>query len=150
VILDFADLRRGTANRYSWIPPFDPSVAYENEHWWDGAPYGNDDPWYVQVLVDGLEVARIELDDDGGINPAYANVPAIGSERLEIQFIEVATAARDLSVGTRVVHGLMERHPDRRLMAYSEEADRFWASLGWERFDHPDGRHRALFIQPAR
>jgi hypothetical protein len=27
VTLDFVDLRRGYANRYSWIPPFDSSVA---------------------------------------------------------------------------------------------------------------------------
>ena len=33
---------------------------------------------------------------------------------------------------------------------YSQDADRFWARLGWERFDHPEGDWRALFIQPAR
>jgi len=38
-----------------------------------------------------------------------------------------------------------------RLFAYSEEAHGFWASLGWDRFDHPEGPqfHRPLFIQPA-
>ncbi len=42
--------------------------------------------------------------------------------------------------------------PDRRLFAYSEEAHKFWASLGLERFDHLEGEqfHRPLFIQPAR
>ncbi|WP_409431024.1 hypothetical protein ACJEIK_02995 [Mycobacterium sp. SMC-16] len=44
---------------------------------------------------------------------------------------------------------LRERHPNRRLFAYYEEAHGFWASLGWERFDHPDGEqlHRPLFIK---
>ena len=53
-------------------------------------------------------------------------------------------------VGTRTVQALAQRHVNRRLMAYSEEADEFWDPLGWDRFDHTDGRHRALFIQPTR
>lgn len=147
--LELVDLRRGGASRYSWVPPFDFETAYENERWWDDVPYLFDDPWYVQVLEDDAEVARVELDDPGGINPEYANVPELGPERLEIQFIEVATAARGSGVGTQVVQALQQRHPDRRLFAYSEEAHDFWASLGWERFDHPEGErfHRPLFIQ---
>lgn len=102
------------------------------------------------MLEGGAEVARVELDDPGGINPEYADVPELGPERLEIQLIEVSTAARGRGVGTLVVQELKERHPDRRLFAYSEEAHEFWASLGWERFDHPEGEqfHRPLFIQP--
>ncbi len=149
--LDLIDLRRGSANRYSWIPPFDFSVAYDNEQWWtDVRYYYTDEPWFVQILDDGVEVARVELDDPGGINPNYRNVPKLASPCLEIQFIEVSTGARRRRIGTRTVHALAQRHGDRRLMAYSEEADEFWDSLGWDRFDHPDGRHRALFIQPAR
>jgi hypothetical protein len=94
---------------------------------------------------------RIELFEDIHFEH-YAEVPGVGAERLEIQFIEETVAARGRRVGTRAVHGLAERHPDRRLLAYREGAEGFWASLGWERFDHPEGRpefHRALFIQPA-
>jgi hypothetical protein len=69
------------------------------------------EPWFVQVLDNGVEVARVELDDPGGINRTYANVPVVGDdERLEIQLIEVATAQLRRKVGTRVVHDLMERH----------------------------------------
>jgi hypothetical protein len=151
--LQLIDHRRGPADRYSWLPPFDWSIAYENERWWDEPRhYYVGQPWFVQVLGDGAEVARVELDDPGGINPEYAGVPTLGPERLEIQFIEVATAARGRRVGTGVVHALEDRHANRRLFAYSEEAHRFWASLGWDRFDHPEGAqfHRPLFIQPAR
>lgn len=149
--LKFVDLHRGAANRYSWLAPFDCAVAYANEHWWDRpSVYG--DPWYVQVLEDAAEVARVELDDPGGINPEYVGVPELGPERLEIQFIEVATLAQGRGVGTGVVRALEERHADRRLFAYSEEAHGFWASLGWERFDHSRGMqvYRPLFIQPVR
>ena len=48
----------------------------------------------MQVVGDGVEVARVEFDDPGDINPEYTGVPKLGAERLEIQFIEVATAAR--------------------------------------------------------
>ena len=151
--LQFIDHRRGFADQYPWLPPFDWSIAYENEQWWDEVRYYYvGEPWFVQVLEDSVEVARVELDDPGGINPAYANVPSTGPERLEVQFIEVATVARDRGIGTRAVQALAQRHRNRRLFAYSEEADRFWGSLGWERFDHPEGPqlHRPLFIQPAR
>ncbi|MFZ2240674.1 MAG: GNAT family N-acetyltransferase [Gordonia amarae] len=152
--LQLVDHRRGSADKYSWVPQFDWSVPYENDQWWDDVRYYYvSEPWFVQVLEDGVEVARVELDDPGGINPEYADVPLIGEDdRLEIQLIEVAAAALRRKVGTRVVHDLMARHRGSRLFAYSEEADGFWASLGWQRFGHRDGQpqfHRALFIQPA-
>jgi len=145
--------RRGSADQYSWLPPFDWNVAYENGRWWDEPRhYYVGEPWFVQVLEGDDEVARVELDDPGGVNPQYSDVPKLGAERLEIQFIEVANGARSRGIGTRVVRALEDRHRDRRLFAYSEEAHDFWASLGWERFDHPDGPrfHRPLFIQRAR
>lgn len=151
--MQFIEHRRGSADTYSWVPPFDWSIGYKYDQWWDDVRYYYvSEPWFVQVLEDGVEVARVELDDPGGINPEYTGVPDLGGERLEIQLIEVATAVRSRGVGTRVVEGLAGLHRDRRLFAYSEEADEFWASLGWSRFDHRDGQpqfHRALFIQPA-
>lgn len=146
--LDLVDLRRGTANKYVWMP-FESSDTYEQDHWWDHVPYFDDDPWYVQVLEAGTEVARVELDEDVDIEH-YLNVPAIGPERLEIQLIEVVAAFRGRGIGTRVVRSLAERHSNRRFVAYSQDADSFWTSLGWDRFDHPEGpmHHRALFIQP--
>lgn len=72
------------------------------------------------------------------------------AERLEIAFIEVAPAECGRGIGTQAVRALEQRHRDRQLLAYSEEADGFWASLGWEPFHHPDGDWRTLFIQPAR
>lgn len=147
--IELVDLHRGDESRYSWVPPFDFETDYENARWWDEAAYLIDDPWFVQVLENGAEVARVEFDDPGGINPEYVDVPTMGQERLEIQFFEVATFTRGHGVGTRAVLALQDAHPDRHLFAYSEDAHRFWASLGWERFDHPDGEqfHRPLFIQ---
>lgn len=148
--LQFVDYHRGVADRYSWMPPFDSNVTYENRQWWDHVRYGEDDPWFVQVLEDDTEVARVELVEDGGVNPAYVGVPVIGDERLMIHLVEVAAAERGRGIGTRVIQGLGELHRDRRLFAYSEGANHFWESLGWERFeDSRPGPGRTLFIQPA-
>lgn len=146
MLLELVDLRPRPCDNRWWVPPFAENVTYEHPHWWNGQL--GEDPWFVQVLDQtGTEVARVEFDDPGGINPEYANVPNLGDERLEIQFIEVAIGARGHGVGRRVVRNLMERHPNRRLFAYSEGADRFWASLGWEPFEHPAGGYRTLFVQ---
>lgn len=150
MVLELIDFRRGPTDDRSWAPPFDWSVDYEHPHWWNRQL--TDEPWFVQVSEDGVEVARVELDDSGGINPTYTDVPELGPERLEIQFIEVATAVRGRKVGTEVVQMLAERHQDRRLFAYSEDADRFWTQLGWEPFYDPGPGPvgRTLFIQPVR
>ena len=147
MVLELVDLRPSSSDDRWWVPPFAENVIYEHPHWWWDRQLG-EEPWFVQVLDQtGSEVARVEFDDPGGINPEYANVPDLGDERLEIQFLEVATTARGHGVGGQVVRSLMERHPDRRLFAYSEGADRFWTSLGWEAFAHPAGGYRTLFIQ---
>lgn len=133
------------ADRWS-RPPFDRAVAYEREDWWN-KPRGFRNPWYVQVLEGGAEVARVELDESGGINPDYVRAPKLGPERLEIQKFEVARATRCRGVGAAVVRALEERHADRRLFAYSD-ADGFWGSLEWDRFDALRGA--TLFVQRGR
>ena len=95
--LELIDLRPAASDERWWRPPFDSQVAYAHPHWWSRQL--GDDPWFVQVRERGVEVARVELDDPGGINPEYANVPMLRDERLEIQFIEVAAAARGRGVG---------------------------------------------------
>lgn len=136
------------ADARSWTPFRSPD-GYEHPHWWENAHGAIGDPWFVQVLEHGVEVARLQLDERGAINPSYPVAPTVlWGELLEIQFIEVAFAARRRKVATRAVQTLAERHPDRQLMAYSEDAEDFWDSLAnWERFNHPDGRSRPLFTQ---
>lgn len=95
------------------------------------------DPWFMQALEEGAEVARIELDDPGGINTAYTSVPALGPERVDNKFFEVSTVAHGIGVGARLVQALVDRYPIRRLFACSEESHGFWSARGWARFDHP-------------
>ncbi|MGP4057783.1 GNAT family N-acetyltransferase [Mycobacterium sp. 4D054] len=149
--LRFIDHHGDPTDRRMWTP-FPSSEDFAHPDWWRDGGGTIGDPWFVQVLEAGSEVARVQLDDRGSANQEYTLVPPPGPKPwLKIMFIEVATSARRRGIGTRVVQRLVARHPDRRLLAYSEGADEFWGSLSdWERFDHPSGRHQPLFIAPAR
>ncbi len=79
----------------------------------------------------------------------YVGVPSFGRDMLKIQLLEVAVDRRREGLGTRVVRSLGDVFPGLRFEAFSEGADEFWLSLGWDRFEHRDGRHQSLFIEPA-
>jgi GNAT superfamily N-acetyltransferase len=143
------DRRRDPGDdKYTWVP-FEPSDQFTSA-WWDDPPYLDDDPWFVQALLDGEDVARVNLDPEVHIDH-YAGVPDLGGSGLEIAFFEVSAAHQRRGIGTAVIRSLVAEHPDRRFVAFSEEADEFWVSLGWERFlnaTDPD-HYRPLFIQPG-
>lgn len=147
--LTLREIRRSpTDDRYIWTP-FEPNEEFNGE-WWDSPPYLIDEPHYVNAMLDGIEVARVELDYDFG-GSMHLGAPKLGSAALEIQFFEVAKSYRRQGVGVEVVQRLIARYPDRRLLALSEDADEFWASLGWSRYDYNDGTHqyRPLFVAPV-
>ena len=103
------------------------------------------------VLRDRDEVGWIKLSNRKLSVRGYGIDPQLAAIALEIVFIEVACAYRRQGVGTEIVQGLGVCHPDRRLVAFSEGADDFWASLGGRRYEHvTDPRfHRLLFIPGA-
>lgn len=149
VNLILRDVRRGPSdNRYVWTP-YELNEEFSGD-WWDSPPYSFDDPHYVEATLDGVEVARVELDHSFS-GSQHVGAPTLGTSALEIQFIEVAKTYRRRGVGAQVVRRLVESYPNRRLLALSEDADDFWAALGWERFDYHDGplQYRPLFIAPA-
>lgn len=139
--------RRGPDdNRYSWRP-FADSEGFE-DRWWDDIKSFDDTSTYLEVCRAGIEVARVELGERVNIEH-YLDVPPLGDTALEIQLIEVHKEHRRQGIATDVVRLLACAHPDRRLVAFSEEADQFWDSLGWHRHEHPEGslRMRPLYIQ---
>lgn len=56
--------RRGIESRPQGPSPTRTNTGGTSRHYYVG------EPWFVQVLEGGAEVARVELDDPGGINPA--------------------------------------------------------------------------------
>ncbi|BCJ65069.1 GNAT family N-acetyltransferase [Polymorphospora rubra] len=119
-----------------------------NSDWWNSHDLRVGAWAFLEIRDGDIEVARIHLRAEVPIGH-YAGTPQLGAAALGIQFIEVAESRRGQGIGTKAVQMLVERYPGRRLVAFSE-ADRFWASLGWRRYDHSDGadRFQAVFIQP--
>lgn len=145
--------RRGPHdNLYQW-QPFGPGAngRFQKPHWWEEA---GDWPmrggWFFLVWLDGVEVARVKLNDNG--IGAWDDFGAPPLERahggLQIERFEVAADHHRRGVGTAAVHALGAHFPDRRLAAYAmDDAERFWGSLGWDRYDR-DERSDPLFVQP--
>ncbi|MCZ7374898.1 GNAT family N-acetyltransferase [Micromonospora sp. WMMC250] len=126
--------------------PFEDNEEF-NPHWWKRFSYLTGSYTLFEVRTGGVEVARIELDSNVATDE-YIGAPELGDVALEIQFIEVASSWRGRGIGSRVVQLLEENYRGRRLVAFSENADGFWASLGWDRYDHREGwpHYRPLFV----
>lgn len=133
--------------RPGWQPfPSDPRFE---PGWWDQRfAYPDNGIWIAGVMGE-VEVVRVELDES--VHPDdYLDTGTLGGRPLEIQFLEVARDSRLQGLGTAMVTAIAAHFPSRVLMAFSEGADAFWASLGWSRYDHPEGwpHYRPLFVQP--
>jgi predicted acetyltransferase len=118
-----------------------------NADWW--RPRAGDNYTHLQVHLDGVEVARVLLDEVVHIE-YYVDTPPLGATALQIELIEVSDKHRRQGMGREVVHRLAQLRPDRRLVAFSEGADKFWESLKWRRHKRrvePE-RSQPLFIQP--
>jgi GNAT superfamily N-acetyltransferase len=135
--------------RYSWRP-FEPNEHFTDE-WWDRANLFGDDDTYIQATLDGAEVGRVHLDEQVWTSH-YAGAPDLGAVALEFQFIEIADDHRRSGIASELIGTIADMHPTRCLVAFSEDADEFWASLGWDRYDHPEGpdRYRPPFVQPKQ
>jgi ribosomal protein S18 acetylase RimI-like enzyme len=118
-----------------------------NDRWWRQRLNPRDGSRFFEVRCAGLEVARLEL-VDGGRFAGYVGAPDLGDAGLQIAFVEVASEYRRQGIGRRLMSLLYGRYPTRRLFGFSEGADDFWSSLGWDRYENRRPKHRPLYIQP--
>lgn len=135
----------GTSLMFS---PFEESPEFDDDWWRVGRPvYESSRTVHnIQAVIQGHEVARaLVVDDRAPVSAAYG-VPYDTAGFLEISLFETALSVRRYGVGAKVVKLVGRKFGDRPMIAFSEDADAFWASLGWERFDHENGRNRPLFI----
>ncbi|MGV0875183.1 GNAT family N-acetyltransferase [Mycolicibacterium sp. XJ879] len=149
--IELIEKRRGGADKYTWLP-FESSDDYEREDWWDSPPYLEDDPLFLQALRSGNEVGRVHLvDRKMWLSDSYGVDPKIEALALQIHLIEVPYTHRRQHIGTDIVRALVERHPNRRLVAFSEGADDFWTKLdGGRCYKHlTDPDCQLLFIADA-
>lgn len=147
--LEVIELRRaGEQDRY-WRKPFNHDSRFMKERWWHGQAPMSDASWYVSALLDGEEVARAELNEDVGLD-SYDTGSLLSPRKLQLTLLEVCTAHRRRGIATHLVGQIAGMYSGRQLLALSEDADEFWASLGWDRVDRVEGlmRFQPLFISP--
>ncbi|QNJ90997.1 GNAT family N-acetyltransferase [Mycolicibacterium fluoranthenivorans] len=135
----------------SGTPPFPLRDGYK--FGWRSLMRDPDKATYFEVLRDRTAVARVETDENSYFD-CYVGVPSnLRITALEIQLIDVLEQHRRQGIGRAVIEDLSRMYPDRRLVAFSEDADEFWRHLGWDRFERrvDDPRYpsasRPLYVQ---
>ncbi len=153
VLISLVELVRPPGERF-WFPfDFDEAGNGFNLDWWHNGPvYPDARSTFLRIVDEVTEVCRVHLSHSASIDH-YADVPVFGATCLEIAFIEVRAGLRRRGIGGAVIELLAERYSDRRMVAFSEGADGFWAGLGWSRHLPADPEDvpffRPLFIQPS-
>jgi len=129
-----------------------PASEHFNDRWWSGvARNSSGNNYWFSAFLRGEEIARIHIDTNMSADRAFG-VASPEEGFVEIVFFEVAARYRRQGRGTTVIKRLTALYPNRRFAAFSEEADRFWGSLGWDRHEHAGGviRFRPLYASPPK
>lgn len=131
--------------------PFSESDDFTGD-WWDDEIYGYDPSQHFYAFFDGQhEVARVEIEVQDTVNPEYEQ-PAHPGPYAVIHFFEVSADHRRKGHGTDAVQQLAGRYAGTPLVAYSQDADDFWGSLGWVRHEHKtEPEHsRPMYVSEPR
>lgn len=130
--------------------PFSESDDFSDE-WWDDTIYGFEPTQHFYSFYDGqYEVVRVEVEIQDVLNEEYEQ-PAHPGPYAVIHFFEVSEEHRRKGYGTEAVHLVADRYPGLPLVAFSQDADDFWGSLGWARYEHrtePDFSRPMYVSQP--
>lgn len=138
------------------VPYREGAQPFGNEHTgyafdWCRSLIDPDRTTYYRVLLDGVEVARLETDEKVYLE-RYGEAARFEDAALEVQNFDVHENHRRQGVGRTAVEQLSRKFPDRRLVALSQDdsSDKFWGcGMGWTRFEKNDGRSRPAYVQPS-
>lgn len=134
-----------------WKSPFPPNAEGFTSQWWD-MPVRSKNPnanEFYHWTMDGREVARALVKPGEKIFDRYEGIYAPFELVCNLQFFEVKGDLRIRGIGREAIRQLEIEFFDQTLIAFSEQADRFWRSVGWQlcpRVDH-DPRYRPLFVR---
>jgi len=120
-----------------------------NDRWWSGIVHSSSrrSTWFSATICEE-EVARIHVEERSTIGGDYGVPRTPHAHLLEIPFFEVAVSHRGKGIGKRVIDLITAAEPTASFAAFSEEADGFWASLGWSRFIRKDHEERPSMSRP--
>jgi hypothetical protein len=137
-----------------YLSPFDSPTPGFRRDWWTDVFNRTRNPDHYPYSFSGEtgeEVARALLRARAGFTDMEDAGVSLPADAVSVDFIEVRA---DLchprrGIGTRVVRELELLHPVNTLYAFSEGADKFWRSTGWEFIPRRDGRtsYRPIFVR---
>jgi ribosomal protein S18 acetylase RimI-like enzyme len=115
--------------------PFSESDDFTDD-WWNDTIYGFEPTQHFYSFFNGQhEVARAEVEIQDTVNEDY-DQPAHPGPYGVIHFFEVSEEHRRRGYGTEAVQLIADRYEGTPLVAFSQGADTFWASLGWDQHEH--------------
>lgn len=134
----------------SLYKPFSDHEGFTKD-WWNGDVWddGPGEIVFVSVRIGEAAVARAQLTLGKEPPNTYPGRTGPGPFAA-IEYFEVVEGSRGKGIGRRAVAAIAAAFPGYRLRAMSEDADGFWASLGWGVFQHEsEAGYRPLYISPA-
>jgi hypothetical protein len=144
---------RFVPHEQDYVSPFDKRAPGFRAGWWEHYFHNTRNRHhrpYCFADHTGAEAARALLRESAGFSDLEGAGVSLPSRAVAVDFIEVR---EDLyhprrGVGTQVVRLIEAICPDETLFAFSEGADDFWRSTGWELIPRADGdrRSRSLFV----
>lgn len=133
--------------------PFEAKAPGFTDSWWDRHTMSQERFEYEHFTfrLGGDEVVRVETKPRSRLSSSYVG---LDTQRLfvEVLFFEVRDGFRKRGYGPEAVQWLTGHYATERLFAFSENADGFWQSVGWECHARTDGEgwphYRPLFVSP--
>jgi hypothetical protein len=139
--------------KQNYASPFDGRIPGFRPDWWVDTFAGPSNPNHLPYSFTdeaGQEVARALLRARAGFADFEDAGVSLPSDAISVDFMEVRADLHSprQGFGTRVVRELERLHLTSTLYAFSEGADEFWGSTGWEFMPRRDRRtsYRPLFV----
>jgi len=123
----------------NFVSPFAADDEGFPGRWWDRWDrIGDNSTRALNFTMGGEEVARAEVDPAAHIVTSNYVGVGIREDIVDVTFFEVRESRHRQGIGRGAVALIVDHYPGRDLVAFSHDADHFWASIGWQRFTRMD------------
>lgn len=133
------------------VKPYQVLEGFDRRWWHDSARNLGEDTRggtdYIQFLADGVEVGRAEV-SGWQLSDSYIGIDSKVPTK-QIWFFEIRRDFRRQQYGAEFARYLIRHYAACPLIAFSHEADEFWAGIGWYYYPRKDGNtihYRKLFV----
>lgn len=136
----------------NFVSPFaDDNEAFPGRWWNEWDRIGDNSTRALNFTKGGEEVARAEVDPEARIIASNYVGAGLREDIVDVTFFEVRESRHRQGIGRAAAALIVDHYPGRDLVAFSQDADHFWASIGWQRFTRVDNDEGfpSLFVHLA-